>query len=267
MIYITEEEKSKIKYNGWDKIVNLKINNKSYYAKFIGTAGAFRELLGKKIFDMLGISTPDYLYLRDKNCILSTDLREQYQNFIFGYELTDIINMNDLYEIVRKYKNSEELITTLNILHFIDILFSNTDRHSNNYGFSINEDGNAKLVVLDNEEMLDDFIHATRPVSFPTKDHLCFIDFTKESEYKYFLDTLSEEQKQVIYYLLQKFDLKTVFSLINEIERENGIRLKNKRKILLNYIKNYIMIYKNTLNDRKNKTKKTTEELKQKIKL
>ena len=225
MIYLTENDKSKIKYDGWNKIQVIELSSGKYYAKYTGKAGAFRELLGKKIFDLIGIDSPEYLYYKDENCILSTDLKDKYPNLKFSYEMADIRNMNDLYELLKQFKNYEELITQVNIMHFIDILFSNTDRHSNNYGFNFNEDGTATLVVLDNEEMLTDFIHATRPVSFPTDNHLCFIDYSKEAEYKYFLENLPENQKQIIYYYLRKFDIKTVYSIINDLEKENNFKI------------------------------------------
>lgn len=261
MIYLTQEDKSRIKYDGWDKIKRIDLSNGSFYAKFTGRDGAFRELFGKKIFDSIGIPSPEYLYIKEENCILSTDLKEKYHNFKFAYQMADIRNMNDLYELLKCFKNYDELITQVNIMHFIDILFGNTDRHSNNYGFVFKEDGTASLVVFDNEEMLFDFLHATRPVSFPTENHLCFIDYSKEAEYKYFLESLSDDQKQILYSCLRKFDLKTVYSIMNAIENENNCRFKNKRKMFMNYIKNYIMIYKNTIRDRNKQVKQVQKQI------
>ena len=48
MIYLNEEDKNKIKYDGWDKVVRLDLSSGSFYAKFTGNNGAFRELFGKK---------------------------------------------------------------------------------------------------------------------------------------------------------------------------------------------------------------------------
>lgn len=251
MIYLNEEDKNKIKYDGWDKVVRLDLSSGSFYAKFTGNNGAFRELFGKKIFDMIGIQSPEYRYLKDKNCILSSDLKQTYKNFIFASELDDITNISVLHESLKQFKNYEELITQVNIMHFIDILFCNTDRHSKNYGFSINEDNTANLVVLDNELMLEDFVHATRPVSFPTKSHLTFTEYSKECEYKYFLENISEEHKDFFKYYLQKFNIKTIYSIMNSIERENNCKFKNKHKLFMEFIKNYIMIYKNTMTENK----------------
>lgn len=145
------------------------------------------------------------------------------------------------------------------------VIQGNTDRHSNNYGFNINEDDTASLVVLDNEEMLFDFIHATRPVSFPIENHLCFIDYSKEAEYKYFLESLPENQKQIVYSYLRKFDPKTVYSIMNEIEKENNYRFKNKRKFFLEYLKNYLRIYKYTISDSKKEKNNHPNKVKKKI--
>lgn len=265
MICLTEEDKSRIKYDGWDKIKIIDLSSGSFYTKFTGKDGAFRELFGKKIFDIIDIPSPEYLYIKEENCILSTDLREKYPNFKLAYEMADIRNINDLYELIKRFKNYDELIKQVNIMHFIDILFGNTDRHSNNYGFNINEDGTASLVVLDNEEMLFDFIHATRPVSFPTENHLCFIDYSKEAEYKYFLESLPEDQKQIVYSYLRKFDPKTVYSIMNEIEKENNYRFKNKRKFFLEYLKNYLRIYKCTMSDSKKEKNNQPNKVKKKI--
>ena len=264
MINLTEKDKEQIEYDEWDKVVRFDLSTGSHYAKFTDQTGAFRELFGKKIFDKIGISSPEYLFLKEKNCILSTDLKETYKNLIFGYELEDITNMGVLYDTLKQFTNCDELITQVNIMHFIDILFCNTDRHSSNYAFSVNEDGTAKLVVLDNELMLHDFYHATRPVSFPTQCHLTFTQYTKECEYKYFLETLPEDQKEILYRYLQMFDPKTVYSITTSIEEENNCKFKDKKKLFLNYVKNYMTIYKRTILDRrqskKNQKVKTKQE-------
>ena len=235
MIKLTEEDKLKLVPYGYQRTMKVDLSCGPCYAKFSGNTGAFRELFGKKIFDKIGISSPDYLYLKDKNCVLSTDLKEHYKNLIFAYELEDITNMGVLYDTLKQFTNCNELITQVNIMHFIDILFCNTDRHSSNYAFSVNEDGSAKLVVLDNELMLHDFFHATRPVSFPTQCHLTFTQYTKECEYKYFLETLPEDQKEILYKYLQMFDPKTVYSIMTSVEEENNCKFKNKN-VMINVI-------------------------------
>lgn len=48
MIYLTEDDKNKIKWDGWNRLSRFDFSNGSYYAKFTGNDGAFRELFGKK---------------------------------------------------------------------------------------------------------------------------------------------------------------------------------------------------------------------------
>lgn len=62
---------------------------------------------------------------------------------------------------------------------------------------------------------------------------------------------LTEDQKQIVYFYLRKFDSKAVYSIMNEIEKENNYRFKNKRKFFLEYLKNYLRIYKCTISDSK----------------
>ena len=103
--------------------------------------------------------------------------------------------------------------------------------------------------------MLHDFYHATRPVSFPTQCHLTFTQYTKECEYKYFLETLPEDQKEILYKYLQMFDPKTVYSIMTSIEEENNCKFKNKKKLFLSYVKNYMTMYKRTILDRRQSKK------------
>ena len=50
-------------------------------------------------------------------------------------------------------------------MHFIDMLFSNVDRHIYNYGISIDENNNGCLVVFDNGLFLDYFDKIVKPPS------------------------------------------------------------------------------------------------------
>ena len=43
------------------------------------------------------------------------------------------------------FSNLEQINLHINVMHFIDILFSNIDRHISNFGFSLKEDGKIML--------------------------------------------------------------------------------------------------------------------------
>lgn len=254
MIYLTDEDKEKLQSNGFESIKKVNLSSGSYYIKYCGDTASFRELFGKKIFDMIGIRCPNYYYVKDKHSVLSEDIFKKNPNFKFAFELGEIISINDLYVILKQFKNYDELVLQMNIVHFMDTLFCNVDRNSSNYGFSINEDGTAKLIVFDNGLMLEDFYHATRPVSFPSKNVVDYVLYSKECEYEYFFNNIaSSEFKELISYYLRKFNIKTVYSIMNNVKRENGIKINNKNfnKLFFKFIKNYIMIYKITLSENK----------------
>ena len=257
MIKLTEEDKLKLIPDEWDRTIKIDLSSGPCYAKFTGNTGAFRELFGKKIFDIVGIQSADYTFYKEKNCIVSTDLSKKYENFKQASHYGDIYNLGELHKIAKQFNNYDELCLQINIMHFIDILFGNTDRHSDNYGFSVDKNNNSRLIVLDNELMLEDFYHASRPVSFPTKSHLAFVSYSHESELKFFIDHLSEPQKDMMIYYLEKFNLKTVHLIMNSLEKEYNYKFKEKNKLFYQYIKNYIMIYKIVL-----KSKHAKKELK-----
>lgn len=254
---LTEEDKLKLIPDEWDKTIKIDLSCGPCYAKFTDREGAFRELFGKKIFDIVGISSADYAFYKKHMCIVSSDLSKKYDNFKQASNYGDIYNLGELHKIAKQFNNYDELCLQINIMHFIDILFGNTDRHSDNYGFSVDKNNNARLIVLDNELMLEDFYHASRPVSFPTRSHMAFVSYSHEAELNFFIEHLSEEQKNMMIYYLQKFNLKTVHMIMNSIEKEHNCKFKEKNKLFYQYIKNYMMIYKIVL-----KTKHKKKELK-----
>lgn len=244
MLKLTEEDKLKLVPKQWDRTIKVDLSSGPCYAKFSGNTGVFRELFGKKIFDIVGISSADYAFYKEKNCIVSTDLAKKYENFKQATEYADIYNLGELHNVAKKFNNYDELCIQINIMHFMDILFGNSDRHSDNYGFSVDKNNNARLVVLDNELMLEDFYHASRPVAFPSKSHLAFVSYSHESEFNFFINNLSDNQRELIHYYLQKFTPKNVYMIMNSIEKENNCKFKEKRKLFYKYVKNYISIYK-----------------------
>jgi hypothetical protein len=105
--------------------------------------------------------------------------------------------------------------------------------------------------------MLIDYYHASRPVSFPTNNQLAFVSYSHESELNFFIDHLSEQQKDLMIYYLKKFNLKNIYMIMNSIERQHDCKFKEKNKLFYQYAKNYIMIYKMMLY-----SKQTKKELK-----
>lgn len=248
MIKLTEEDKSKLEFPGWTNVHKLNLSSGTYYGKYTNNDGAFRELFGKKIFDIVGINSANYYYYKEQECILSTDLENQYKNYKLARKYGNVETLNDLYNIASKFNNKEDLILQINIMHFIDILFSNRDRHTNNYGFSIDENNNAQLIVLDNGLILEEFGSSIIPVSTNEDINQELYENLNEKELYLFINNLSEEQRELMIYYLKKFNLKNVYTIMNSIERENKCKFKIKKKLFFEYTKHYMKIYKIVLN-------------------
>ena len=248
MIKLTEEDKLKIIRNKpttkLNRVKKLDLDCGPCYAKFCDNTGAFRELFGKKIFDIVGIASADYTFYKEENCVISSDLVKEYKNFKQTTSLGEVNNLGQLHKIAMQFNNYDELCIQINIMHFIDMLFGNVDRHTDNYGFSIDEKNNAKLVVLDNELMLHDYYHAKRPVSFPTTSPLAFVTYSHESEMNFFIHNLSEHQQNLMMHYLKTFNMKNVYMIMRSIERNNKCKFKEKNTLLKNYMKNYMRVYR-----------------------
>jgi hypothetical protein len=55
MIKLTEEDKLKLIPDEWERTIKIDLSSGPCYAKFTGNTGAFRELFGKKIFDIVDL--------------------------------------------------------------------------------------------------------------------------------------------------------------------------------------------------------------------
>ena len=215
----------------------------SYYVKYCTPDEGFREMLGKRIFDLVGIKCPDYKYYKELYCVISEDLNScgefiYMSNFPFIVDDTTYrrISFEILVDAICKYfTNKDEVYFQIVVMHFIDILFSNVDRHLNNYG--VYSDGKiGSLAVFDNGLLLDNFDCITKPPTCVTEKML----FTKMIECDYFIKKLPSEYKFKLYELYLKFTPSFVKKLIEELEKESGIEFKTKKSTLLKYYKNYL---------------------------
>ena len=80
MIILNNEDKLKLKYDRNIRVKYVDLSIGSYYAKYCFDDEIFKELLGKKVFDMVGIKCPNYFMFRDEHCVLSEDLNK-YNHF------------------------------------------------------------------------------------------------------------------------------------------------------------------------------------------
>lgn len=251
MITLSNDDKIKLKYDPDIRTKRIELNTGIFYVKYCFDEEIFKELLGKKIFDMVGIKCPNYYMYKEEHCVLSKDINK-YKNFYSADELIeDVRTINDLkiffeYQLDKynRYKNIDELMFKIYTMHFIDILFSNVDRHTGNYGFCLNDDGTCNLVVFDHGEILDNFDKATRPSSFPKSNPLDYAFYSKESECRYFMENADDNVIEMMKTILSKFNFNTVRLLMKEIERDTNYKFSCKNKLMLGYLKNYLMVYK-----------------------
>lgn len=171
-----------------------------------------------------------------------------------GYTLKDVKEKLILQLEQGKFTNLNKIYFQIDVMHFIDILLSNIDRHISNFGFSLKEDNTGYLVVYDNADMLNEFDKATRPMSIETTEPLSFVFIKKGIEAKEFINNVDEDAYQ---YFMKIYDMLTpsrLFSMIKVIEKEINIKFPDKIFVYKSYVRNYLMIGK--ILKEKNKRKK-----------
>ena len=249
MINLTQEDKQKLSREKYHEntVLHRELTNGLYYIKYCRDDEIFKELIGKEVFDIVGIKCPKYYFYKENNCLLSEDLKT-INGFMYMSEIPDI--QKDVFwrritldivknSLSKEVNNQDEILLELNIMHFIDILFSNIDRHLNNYGVVIDERKNGHITVFDNAMFLDNLDCVTKPLACKSVS----TRFPKYEECQVFLKNLSEEHLKYIYELFSKFKPKTLKLIIKKIEKENNYKFYYTNKTLRLYTKNYIMIY------------------------
>ena len=249
---LTKDDLDKIYYDPLLLVEQVDLSVGSCYTKFCNNNCCIMELLAKKVFDLVGIKCAEYKYIPEYKCLLSKDLnsnRRMYTPYDFGMmranTLEQVMNGLERTNIEKGYV-IDNVRLQFGILHFIDILFSNIDRHITNFGFYIKDNSYLELVVLDNEYFLQNFKIATRPMACGDDeiDSDAFIGISKKHEASCFFENLSNELSELIPKYMELFRPDRVLVLINSVELESGLTFKYKKTILKDYKKNYNMINK-----------------------
>ena len=250
MINLTDYDKFKISYNLASSLVSkVDLSKGSFYAKKCDQDEAFRELIGCYVFDIIGIKCPKYHFIENEKCVISEDL-----NVLSNFQcIGDISSIKELIKsrkiitlnvvkdlLTNMVNNKDEIALQINLMHFIDMLFSNVDRHIYNYGISIDKNNNGCLVVFDNGLFLDYFDKIVKPpstinVKYPK---------VRCGECEFFIKNLSLEHKKIIYEIFCRFTPYNVSLMFDKIEKEYNHKFSFKNKLLINYTRNYFMLYK-----------------------
>lgn len=275
MINLTEKDMQQLKNNNLNYVysTNLDLSIGKFYVKYCSKNEMFRELIAKKIADIVDIKCPNYYMVKEANCILIEEESNIKENFYRTSDLKiETITLKDIQNILEeqrdkynRFTNVEELMFQISIMHFIDILFSNIDRFSANYGFILNEDKSGSLIIFNHQNVLNFFDKATRPVSFPNADALDFTRYSKKAETEYFIEQVPENILEIINKIFSRFTLKTFYLIINSIEKEAKEKFPDKMDVLMKYYKNYRMIGK-LLSKKELVNKKSVKKCKEKIK-
>lgn len=249
---LNNEDLNKIYYDDSCLVEQVGLSIGSYYVKYCNINTMFMELLGKKVFDLVGIKSADYKYIQEKGCLLSKDLNgDKYFYSCYDFyimranTLEQVMNGLDRISIKEGY-NVDKVKFQIEIMHFIDILFSNIDRHISNFGFYLQDDNEVELVLLDNEYFLQNFKTATRPMACGDDeiDSQDFMNVSKSYEASRFFENMSDDLKQVILKYLELFSPERVEVLLNTIEDEQCLGWPLKVSSLREYKRNYKMICK-----------------------
>jgi hypothetical protein len=243
---LSDEDLCKIECDGFFLVDQVDLSIGSYYYKFAGSGEVFRELLGSKVFKMVGIKCAEYEYLPQKKCLMSKDLNNEqimYTPSSFGMKG---VTLYDVYMGIERgrFNNSDQVKLSIEIMHFIDLLFSNIDRHVTNFGFYLDEDNNAELVLLDNGCFLSHYDIATRPLAYNLGGigSMQFMSISKKDEANEFIKRLSPEMRELVPMYLELFTPERVEVMINMIEKEIKMEFPDKKYNMRKYRKNYNMV-------------------------
>lgn len=249
---LTKSDLDKIQHDYFVMADRVDLSIGSYYYKFCSINSRFMELLGAKVFDLVGIKHAEYEYVQEKACLLSKDLNT-YERLYSCYDLY-IMRANTLDQVMSAMDklgiqcgyDVSKVKLQIEVMHFIDILFSNIDRHISNFGFYLYPDGLVELVVLDNEYFLQNFKIATRPMACGDDEieEQDFMGISKRYEASKFFESMSDELRELIPKYLELFSPSRVEVMLNSLEDEQCLGWPNKRYSLRHYKKNYKMICK-----------------------
>lgn len=250
---LSKDDLDKIQCDGFRLVEQFDLSIGSYYVKFTGVDGVFRELLGKKIFDLVGIKSAEYEYIPEKKCLLSRDLNQDGRFYnLYEFFIMRITTMKQLFDGLDRVEKDtgykcDNTKFSLEVMHFIDLLFSNIDRHISNFGFYIDKDGNVVLALLDNECFLKYYDKATRPMYVAEGeriDSMSFMRTSKKKEAEMFLNNMSFELKELIPKYMELFHPSRVEVMIQGLEMELEHEFPQKRYNMRKYKRNYSMVCK-----------------------
>lgn len=274
MIDLTKNDKEIILSVNEPRPVNLSIGQ--FVVKSDSEKKGIYEVIAKNIAMIMNIKCPNY-YITEINgeqYILSEDLN-QYGKFqsafdlyagikddYFAYSMADLykdesfydedakksLHGNSLYDIwaylEENYDSntSKRLMQDVLKIYIFDILFLNSDRFLNNWGFLKTPDNKSNIVMFDNEYILALACenHKTKEESDENKTIKIQTNFLVSNpnvyeDFRVFLRESSEEQTNLFSHYIRLFTPSFFKMIIAESETNSGVILDNKDNIIETY--------------------------------
>lgn len=237
MLKLNNKDRDIINYLGYPKVVELSCGR--YLIKRINMIDGIKELLGSFIGKQFNINVPNNNIVNIENnwYLLSEDLNK-LGNFIPAsakFELgKEDISLTEVWQILEENENYDaNLVYNVVKIYMFDILFKNTDRRLDNWGFIKKSDNSEQVVMFDFENCLDFSNDKSYLHSYDDKnDYL--------SDFEYFLSVSSEEYSELFQKYYTVFTPNYIANIVNEIMKENNIIDKDSEEKLINsYSKNY----------------------------
>ena len=82
MIYLTKDDLKQLEHEKNLKYKYVNLSSGNYHMKCCDQSNMVKELFGKKIANIIGLSCPDYQYITEANCILSKNIKIDHTFFL-----------------------------------------------------------------------------------------------------------------------------------------------------------------------------------------
>lgn len=205
------------------------------------------ELFYQKVANMVGLKCNKHYVYKDKKYLI---IEGEQKKRIYVADDKYYNNTLDKVRFCIEYQkcknnvliNNEELMEQVYIMHFLDILFSNSNRYCSSFCFIVNEDNTGTLELISNNKMLTDINKAIKPMAFINVHPYDYGHISKKEELSSFISILDEETKGKIKNIFDYFTPTKFLEIINKLEKEEEINFLNKKSMYYKYIKNYINI-------------------------
>lgn len=261
---LTESEKSYIRKIYKGETCQIFIRNKSYFIKSGKDNLFLKEKLGEHLAELIGLKHAIYdeFILDGKRIIITEDLNSRGE-FLIAYEyffnsclmsikdlrnLKDHISLNDIWAFFEEsFYDSSTLMFEVIKMYLLDALLMNYDRNYFNWGI-INENGELRICILDNTEMLEIELETNIHSYFDEKvyeknyDKFGFNRFSNEilkyfsvtiDDLEHFLKISSSEFLDEFIRILSILTPAKIREEISEIENQYGRDMPSKDNVIL----------------------------------